>query len=356
MKTLLTLLCLSLLTLGTRAAEPSVPFTIEAHRFMPAQAPGDTLDIASSADLSLFLPVLEGFQAAAPSIAINYYQASSLEVNRAAGAEAGIDLLISSAMDLQTKLANDGAAQPWRSIATARLPAWARWRDRVIAFTEEPIVIVARRDAFDGTLPRTRSDLMNRLRDSQDRYRGRLITYDLRASGAAYLMATQDTRHGSAFWGLSELMGALETQLVCCSGSMIDAILNGDADIAYNVLGSYAEQRLSALPDGHPGFDIIKPEDYTLLMLRSALIPVDADASDAAGQFIDFLLSDTGRTLLRERAGLPPLPVGDAARPPSSRPIKLGPGLLVFLDRLKKKHFLQTWMDATQQARDTAEP
>jgi len=91
-------------------------------------------------------------------------------------------------------------------------------------------------------------------------------------------------------------------------------------------------------------------------MLRSALIPVDADAGDAAGQFIDFLLSDTGRTLLRERAGLPPLPVGDAARPPSSRPIKLGPGLLVFLDRLKKKHFLQTWMDATQQARDTAEP
>ncbi len=356
MNRLLTLITFLLMGAQSQSADPAVPFSVEAFRSMPAANASETLDIASSADLALFLPVLEGFQSAHPEIAVNYYQASSLEVNRAASATAGIDLVISSAMDLQTKLANDGAALPWRSAATTRLPSWARWRDRVIAFTEEPIVIVARRDAFQGALPRTRNELMNQLRESQDRYRGRLITYDLSASGLAYLLATQDSRHGSAFWGLSELLGGLDSQLACCSGSMIDAIVDGEADIAYNVLGSYAEQRLSALPEGHAGFHIIKPEDYTLLMLRSALIPIDADASAAAGQFIDFLLSRTGRTLLQDHAGLPPLPVGNGTRAPSERPIKLGPGLLVFLDQIKKQRFLQTWMDATQQERKVSNP
>ena len=73
-----------------------------------------------------------------------------------------------------------------------------------------------------------------------------LASYDLAASGLAYLLATQDTRHGGTFWGLTELMGALDSQFVCCSGQMIDAILSGEADIAYNVIGSYARQRLSA--------------------------------------------------------------------------------------------------------------
>ncbi|MEM9603680.1 MAG: ABC transporter substrate-binding protein [Pseudomonadota bacterium] len=348
--TLIAVLCLLVCSVA-RAAEravESLPFAVEAHAYLPATPTTAVLDIVSSADLALFGTVLDGFQARSPGVAINYFQVSSLEANKAATANAGIDLVISSAMDLQTKLANDGAAQPWRSAATTRLPAWARWRDRVIAFTEEPIVIVLSHSAFAGDLPRTRSEIMNRLREQRPRFRTRLITYDLAASGLAYLLATQDTRHGGTFWGLTELMGALDSQFVCCSGQMIDAILSGEADIAYNVIGSYARQRLSALPADHPGFVILEPEDYTLLMLRSALIPITADAAAAAGRFIDFLLSDTGRVHLRDDAGLPPLPTRQDTRAPSSRPIKLGPGLLVFLDRLKKRRFLQTWQDATQ--------
>ncbi|MEM6987567.1 MAG: ABC transporter substrate-binding protein, partial [Pseudomonadota bacterium] len=87
---------------------------------------------------------------------------------------------------------------------------------------------------------------------------------------------------------------------------------------------------------------------YTLLMLRSALIPTSAPSPELAGSFIDYLLSEAGRTRLRDDAGLPPVPVGGSTRAPSSRPIKLGPGLLVYLDRLKKRQFLQTWHDATQ--------
>ncbi|MEM6988545.1 MAG: substrate-binding domain-containing protein, partial [Pseudomonadota bacterium] len=268
----------------------TLPFEVEDHRYFAAEQPTRVLNIASSADLALFQSVLTGFQASAPRVAINYFQASSLEVNKAAAAGSGIDLLISSAMDLQTKLANDGAAQVWRSAASAALPDWARWRDRVIAFTEEPIVIVANHAAFDLRSPQTRSALMNRLREQPARYRTRLITYDLAASGLAYLLATQDSRNGSAFWGLTELLGVLDSQFVCCSGEMIDAIVEGRADIAYNVLGSYARQRLSALPADHPGFQIIEPEDYTLLMLRSALIPTSAPSPELAGSFIDYLV------------------------------------------------------------------
>ncbi|MEM7379089.1 MAG: ABC transporter substrate-binding protein [Pseudomonadota bacterium] len=355
---LISALCLVMCSVAHAAERKTgtLPFAVEAHAYLPATPASEVLDIVSSADLELFRAVLDGFQAVSPGVAINYFQVSSLEANKAATANAGIDLVISSAMDLQTKLANDGAAQPWRSAATGQLPAWARWRDRVIAFTEEPIVVVLSHDAFDGDPPRTRSDIMNRLREQRPRFRTRLITYDLAASGLAYLLATQDTRHGGTFWGLTELMGALDSQFVCCSGQMIDAILNGEADIAYNVIGSYARQRLSALPAEHPGFIILEPEDYTLLMLRSALIPATADAADTSGRFIDFLLSAAGRSHLRDDAGLPPLPTRQDTRAPSSRPIKLGPGLLVFLDRLKKRHFLQTWQDATQRHGDDRTP
>ena len=35
-------------------------------------------------------------------------------------------------------------------------------------------------------------------------------------------------------------MGQLETNLYCCSSDMIDDVVSGNIDIAYNVLGSYA--------------------------------------------------------------------------------------------------------------------
>ncbi|RMH39535.1 MAG: ABC transporter substrate-binding protein, partial [Alphaproteobacteria bacterium] len=251
----------------------------------------------------------------------------------------------SSAMDLQVKLANDGLAASWRSGATAALPSWARWRNQVIAFTEEAAVVVARRDALAGTrLPETRQALITLLSAHPERFRGRIGTYDVRRSGLGYLFATEDARLSDSYWRLMQEMGNLSPRLYCCSGEMIEALERGTLAVAYNVLGSYARPRIA----GRDDLVILPMRDFTNVMMRTAVIPATAPRPALAGAFIDFLLSERGRRTLERDCGLPPLGTRTAAGG-SARPIRLGPGLLVYLDRLKRQAFLAEWAAAMVQ-------
>ena len=68
-----------------------------------------------TADLEVFEPYLLAFQAARPDLTIDYTVASSAELHRAIRNGAVFDLALSSAMDLQFQLANDGYAQRHQS-------------------------------------------------------------------------------------------------------------------------------------------------------------------------------------------------------------------------------------------------
>ena len=144
---------------------------VEDHRSYPGTG-GEVLRVLSTADLEVFEPFILRFQAARPDLGIDYTVASSTQVHRAIRNGAAYDLVLSSAMDLQFQLANDGFARSYRSDVTAALPDWARWRDLVFAFTAEPAVAVISTERFAGLpLPRTRQDLITILRDNPERFR-----------------------------------------------------------------------------------------------------------------------------------------------------------------------------------------
>lgn len=194
--------------------------------------------------------------------------------------------------------------------------------------------------------PRNREELISLLRDDADRFMGRVGTYDVRRSGGfGYLMATQDSRNSEAFWRLMEVMGGrLDARLYCCSGDMIRDVASGDLALAYNVLGSYARSQQEAVP----GFRIVEMEDYLSVMLRTALIPpANATEPEAARDLVDFLLQLRRRPPdLVAASGLPSINGGET--PPQAnaalRPIRFGPpGLLVFLDQLRRENFLRSW-------------
>lgn len=319
-------------------------FEIEDRRQYPGSG-GTVLRVISTADLDVFEPFILRFQVQNPDIGIDYVTASSAELNRAIRGGAAFDLALSSAMDLQFTLANDGFAQTYRSGDTDALPDWARWNDQLFAFTAEPAVIVINEARFDGLpLPRTRAELVTLLRDNPDRFAGRLGTYDLRASGLGYLFATQEARSSDAYWRLTEVMGRLDAQLFCCSSQMIDGVASGDLALAYNVLGSYAAQRL----DSDAGLAVLPLEDFANVMLRTALIPATAQAVDAAGAMLDALLRE-GMGQGATTPVLPPLQTrGDADASPFG-PIRLGPALMVYLDRLNRESFLEAWDAAMEQ-------
>ncbi|WP_224815927.1 ABC transporter substrate-binding protein [Hasllibacter sp. MH4015] len=327
--------CLGLLLASQAVAQD---FEIEDRRVYPG-ADGPMLRVISTADLDVFEPFLLRFQTDNPGVGIDYNTVSSSELNRAIRGGAVFDLALSSAMDLQFSLANDGYAQSYSSGATAALPDWARWNDQLFAFTAEPAVIVINAARFEGlTLPRSRAELVTLLRDNPDRFAGRLGTYDLHVSGLGYLFATQEARSSDAYWRLTEVMGRLDARLYCCSSQMIDDVQSGDLALAYNVLGSYAAQRL----DAEAGLTVLPLEDFTNVMLRTALIPATAEEMDAAGRMLDALLRE-GMGFGPATPVLPPLQTRGAAEQSPFGPIRLGPALMVYLDRLNRASFLEAW-------------
>lgn len=322
-------------------------FEVEDRKVFGPDPNVQMLRIISTADIDAFAPLIRAFQGRNPGVTVDYTLASSTELMKAVYDEAApFDLAISSAMDLQTKIANDGYALPYSSAQTATLPPWAKWRNQIFAFTQEPAVLVVSEAFFKpGEIPRNRQELIVLLRDDPERFRGRVGTYDVRKSGLGYLFATQDSRNSESFWRLTEVMGSLDAKLYCCSRDMITDVASGKLAVAYNVLGSYAE---SQLPETS-GIKIVELNDFLSVMLRTVLIPVTAQNVVPAQAMIDFLVTLNTRPTDAASSDLPPIDEGRLRANNAMRPIRLGPGLLVFLDRLKRESFLRSWTNAILQ-------
>jgi iron(III) transport system substrate-binding protein len=336
--------CLAVLLSLWAAVAPALE--VEDHRRY--EGTGErVLRIVSTADLEVFDPFLEAFHADNPQITLDYTVASSAELHRAIRDGAVFDVAISSATDLQFQLVNDGLARSHRSPAVEALPDWARWRDRIFAFTTEPAVVIVSAQRFEGLpLPETRQDLITVLRDHPDRFDGAVGTYDVRESGLGYLFATQEARATDAYWRLSEVMGRLRPRLYCCSGQMIDDVAAGRLALAYNVLGSYAAERLARDSGGR--VRILRMTDFANVILRTAIVPATAQEPQAAGRFVDALVA----TGLRETPGdwpLPPLRETSAGTHGAFGPVRLGPALMVYLDPLNRRAFLEEWTNAIDQ-------
>lgn len=313
-----------------------------------------TLLIRGNTDLQAFAPVMQKFLETSPDTRIHYEQWASnalydrsSEECRQPGADA--DLLISSAVDQQVKLVNDGCALAHRSAHTRRLPAHANWRDELFGITLEPAVMVYNREELSpDEVPLSRFDLLDRLRPYDSRFAGRVATYDIERSGLGYLFAFADSQQASTFGALLEAFGRTGAVATCCSAELIDAVAEGRFLVAYNVLGSYALARAEI----DPRIGVVAPQDYTLTLSRAALIPSGAQQVEVAHAFLDFLLSDQGRAMLRQSHLLATFDDSDLADFPSAlgdapvlRPIPLSPTLLVGLDKMKRELFIRQWRE-----------
>jgi iron(III) transport system substrate-binding protein len=338
----------ALVGLGLFWAAGAQAFQIEGERSFGASPPARVIELLSTTDIEVLAPVIEAFLARNPGLGVHYTLASSQETYAAVAEGAQrFDVVISSAMDLQMKLANDGLVQALPDDLVAERPYWSRWRNLLVAVAQEPVTVLLANSALAGGLavPRTRRDLIALLRDNPDRFRGRVGTYDPAVSGAGYLFAAQDARLSDTFWRLAEVMGRLDAKLYCCSGDMIAAVRRGDLLMAYNVLGSYAAAKGS---EGL-GFQVIELEDFTLTLLRTALVPKTAPNPDLAVEFVAFLLSRAGQGLIADAAGLPAIEAEAFVAKPHLSPIRLDPGLLAQLDQLTRQRFLEEWRAAMDQ-------
>lgn len=313
------------------------------------------VDIYSATDSAAFLPLIDAFERRRPDIRVTYREFNTAELfdhvlRRHGDPDFTADVIISSAADLQTRLVNKGLAMPVSVPGEETLPDWASWRGELWGFTYEPAALVYNRAAFaDRPLPESHSDLAGMIRDDPAFFDHRIGTFDARLSGIGYMFATQDDIQGQNASRLVESLGRAHARLFCCTAPMLDGVAGGDLVMAYNVIGSYALARVRE----DPRVGIHFMSDYTLIMTRAAFILKSTPVPDAAADFLRFLLSADGQHLIATRSSLIPL-LESARSQPEIRsltggqrvppfPIKLGPGLLAYLDTLKKRNFLANW-------------
>jgi len=317
--------------------------------------PQTRLVVKGTTDQSEVADLIAEFMKRNPEVQVQYSKVLSTElfdevVKHPAGKVAA-DVTISSAMDLQIKLANDGYAAEYRSAEADGIPGWARWKDRAYGITAEPVVMVYNKRLLrEGLVPKDHADLLRLLTDHQSTFRGKIATYDPEISGTGLLFITQDVRITAQTWKLVAAMGRVGVRLFASSDPMIDRVASGELLLAYNVLGSYALEHAKRAPD----LGVIFPGDYMLLLSRIALIPQSAGQPELARRFVDFMLSQSGQSLLAGhslgsvRDDMKPAIPGYANAATALRPIALNIDLMTYLDQAKRHRFLKDWKEFLQ--------
>ena len=299
--------------------------------------------IYGNADAAAMAPLVAAFRRRYPAIAVEYLDLESREVFRRVvldrrARRAGADLVWSSAMDLQAKLINDGFAQSYQSPEKPALPTTAVWKNMGYGVTAEPVAIVYnKRLVARRAVPRTHEALEALLRAR----RARVATYDPARSNVGYLYLTDDFAITRDTRSLLSAIAATRPLLAATTSPMLDAVADGRAAIAYNVVGPYALTRARR----DPRLGVAFFHDYTIVASRIAFVARDAAHPAAARLFLDFLLSRAGQVLLAREWLLPVRGDVRALRlsPARARPIRVGPQLLVNLDTIKRRRFLEQW-------------
>ena len=299
------------------------------------------LRIISSTDTSFFTPIIENFIADNPSMSVEYFAIGTAELDRVFRDKPyQYDVVISSAMDLQLKLANDGFAA---RLFDVNHPDWAQWHDSLFAFTSEPAAIVVNKIALGALpIPNTRQDLIQLMREHPETFSAKVGTYDVRQSGLGYLFATQDARASETYWRLTEVMGRINARLYCCSGQMIDDLLSGDLVVAYNVLGSYAQARAETSDN----LLVILPSEFPTTMMRTVLASATAPDPQGAENFVRHLLALQANY---DPTNFPLPPLSSSEATVGQTTIRLNPALMTYLDQMKRETFIQEWENAIVQ-------
>jgi iron(III) transport system substrate-binding protein len=357
LKSRLAQLCsLALLALPAAAAAGTAPRT--APQVVAAAEKEGSVVIYSTTDSKIADPLLKDFAVLYPKIKVEYNDINSTElynrfISEVAAGAGSADVLWSSAMDLQMKLANDGYAAAYQSPETDMLPPWSIWKGEAYGTTFEPIVFVYNKRLLKPEeAPQTHAELTKLLRAQKDRFKGKLTAYDPERSGVGFLLLTQDARTDPGYEEAAKAYGSVGVKLYTSIGAMLERITSGEHILGFNIFSSYARAKQKK----DPSLEIVYPKDYTLVMSRIAILPKAARHPNASKVFLDYLLSGRGQEIVAHSVGLGSIRTdvtgdGTAASLGASmgstlKPIPVSPALLVYLDQAKRLEFLNKWQQA----------
>jgi iron(III) transport system substrate-binding protein len=327
----------------------------------PAPAPPETaaiLRVYSSLDEPIATPIIEGFQSKYPHITVHYEDLLTGDiydriVSETNAGQNTADFALSSAMDLQVKLSNDGYAQRSELPMSDEWPAWANWRDTAYALTFEPAVFVYHKPSFkDQKPPSTRAELVDYLKANGESVFGRIGTYDIERSGVGFLFLSRDQEQFGDIWSVIQAMGAAGVKAYSTSAAILERVNDGRFVLGYNILGSYA----AAWASNNEDVGIVLPKDYTVVMSRIGLVPERAARPDLGKLYLEYLMSKEGQTIMAQQLQIPAvspqvqesqqLSIMSEISGAQLRPVPVSLGLMVYLDQVKRARLIARWNEA----------
>jgi iron(III) transport system substrate-binding protein len=314
--------------------------------------------IYSTTDTAAANFLVKDFQALYPGITVEYNDMNSTEVynrfisEKAANAGSA-DVLWSSSMDLQIKLANEGGALAYASPEIAALPSWAVWKNEAFGTTYEPLSFVYNKRLLAGDeIPQSHADLLRVFTTKAEKLKGKVTTYDIEKSGVGFMLITQDSKYNPQFWDMVKALGAVGPRVQSSAGTMMERISSGENLLGFNIFNSYAALRAKK----DPSIGIVLPKDYALVMSRVMFISKTAKNPNAGKLWLDYILSKRGQTIIANQSELGSIradvegemtlagytkQLGAAAKP-----IPVSADLLVYLDQTKRLEFIKQWQAA----------
>lgn len=314
------------------------------------------LVIYGATDSKAAHPLIKDFGALYPGITVEYNDMNSTEVynrfiSEAAAGGNTADVMWSSAMDLQMRLASEGHALAYRSQEAAKIPAWAVWSDQAYGTTFEPAAIVYNKRMVTGAeVPKTHADFAKLI--VNPKFRDKVTTYDIEKSGVGFMFMTQDAHELPGFAALQNAFGAARLRVQSSTGTMLERISSGENLIGYNVLGSYALVRAKI----DPSLGVVLPSDYTLILSRVQFINKKAKNVNAAKLWMDYMLSARGQTVIANDSKLYAIRADVKGETTSAdliktigaknvKPIPVHPVILQYLVQAKRMAFLKQWKE-----------
>ena len=260
------------------------------------------LVIYSSTDQASATPLLDDFKKEYPFVNVEYQdigtsQLYSRFLAEAAAGSPSADLLWSSAMDLQVKLAADGYALSYASPESKNFAPENSYQSMAFGTTLEPAALIYnKRLVKAGDLPATHAAFAKLL--GGGKLTGKLATWDPEKSGVGFTLMEYDNQSNKDFGAVSQGLGKAQAGLYSSTGAMLEKVVSGEALYGYNIIGSYALLRQQTVPD--LGMKFWK--DGTIAFQRVAFINKNAKAPNTAKLFLDYLLSRRGQLVMANKA------------------------------------------------------
>jgi iron(III) transport system substrate-binding protein len=337
-------------------AQSPAGYPADYQKLVEAAKKEGKLVLYGATDSKAAQPLVRDFNLLYPGITVEYNDMNSTEVyNRfisemAAGGNTA-DVMWSSAMDLQMRLASDGYALKYRSVEASKIPGWAVWDDQAYGTTFEPAAIVYNKRLVDAKeVPQTHADFVKLIQ--QPKFKDKVTTYDIEKSGVGFMFMSQDAKEYAKFQELENAFGEAKVRVQSSTGTMMERISSGENLIGYNVLGSYALVRAKT----DPSIGVQLPKDYTLVMSRVMFINKGARNVNAAKLWLDYTLSHRGQTVIANESKLFAIRADVTGETTSSdlikqigqdkiKPVPVHPILLQFLGPQKRMAFLKQWKE-----------